>query len=129
MKPFDLQAALNGAPICTRGGLPVRLICHNKKCSGGLYTLVGLITCGTDEIVETFQRDGRCHEKGEAEHDLMLAGVTKEGWINIFNGNNRFAEYARICQTQVFPTREMALNKTKETTKKCIATVKINWEE
>ena len=31
LKPFDLQAAKSGKPVCTRDGRKVRIICFDSK--------------------------------------------------------------------------------------------------
>lgn len=45
MKPFNLEEAKAGKPVCNRMGNDVRIICDNKKDSTG-YSIVALhLTC------------------------------------------------------------------------------------
>jgi hypothetical protein len=40
IKPFDLEAAKNGAPVCTRDGRDVRIVCFDTK---GTYPITYLM--------------------------------------------------------------------------------------
>ena len=83
MKSFDLEAAKAGAPVVTRDGRPVRIICFDKKDNG--YPIVALITgVGETEAVFTFNLDGRNQRGHEVPIDLFMAPVKKKAWVNIY---------------------------------------------
>lgn len=74
MKPFDLEEAKTGKPICTRDGLPARIICFNKQ--GDDKPIVALVRANLESNKEL----PACYtEKGEFSknlpnccHDLMM---------------------------------------------------------
>lgn len=70
MKPFDLQAAKNGAKVCTCDGRPVRIICYDRK---GERPIVALIDkeCGDSDILYSFNNGGVCIFNG-GESSLCL---------------------------------------------------------
>lgn len=58
LKPFDLQKAREGKPVCTRGGRKARIICFDKKEKD--FPIVALIE-GLDEqeYIGSRTKDGR----------------------------------------------------------------------
>ena len=57
LKPFDIQKAREGKPVCTRDGRNVRIICFDAK---GDYPIVALIESGNIEGVQQYMIDGHC---------------------------------------------------------------------
>lgn len=47
MKPFDIELAKAGHPVCTRSGNPVRIVCFDKKNTK--YPIMALIDKVTHE--------------------------------------------------------------------------------
>lgn len=54
MKPFDIEAAKNGAPVCTELGEKVRIVCFDKKIG---YPIIALV--GDDETITRYSADGK----------------------------------------------------------------------
>lgn len=71
MKPFDLRAAKAGAPVCTRDGEEVRIICFDRICT--IFPIVGLRrNVDNEEYVVTFTTDGRKFFTSKDGGDLMM---------------------------------------------------------
>lgn len=76
MKPFSLEEALAGAPVCTRDGRPVTKLTNFSVTSD--YSLVGVI----EGEFYKWMRDGGCSSSYvESERDLFMAPVKKTGWV------------------------------------------------
>ena len=117
MKPFDLEAAKAGAPVVTRNGKKARIICFDLY--NGAYVLVALITQddGREGVVLT-KKDGRhCTILDDSTHDLFMAPVKKEGWLNI---------YPKNCSSEIYPTIGFADLIGHQSR---VACVKVEWEE
>lgn len=88
MKPFDLEAAKAGKPVCTRDGRKARIICFDAKC---IKPIVALIQ-GSDnsEQIEYYTENGVFSNGGTGKNrDLMILLEKKEGWVNIYGGRKR----------------------------------------
>lgn len=120
LKPFDLEAAKAGKPVCTRDGRKARIICWDKK---GNYPIVALIQDNENsEHIEYYTENGIFSNGGnEKNRDLMMFTRKKEGWLNIYKDS----EDTVCC---VYPTEKEALEDG-ETEKDYITTIKIEWEE
>ena len=82
LKPFDIQKAREGKPVCTRDGRKARIICFDAK---GDYPIVALIESGNIEGVQQYMIDGHCTKAmPECYGDLMMLPEKKEGWVNIY---------------------------------------------
>ncbi len=119
MKPFDIELAKQGNPVCTRDGRAVRILCYDfiSPENNPIIVLVkinekqeGAIFCGLDG-------------KGPScDLDLMMAPVKKEGWVNVYNdGLNK-----RRSSMTIYSTKEEAY---RGRVGGCVGTVKIEWEE
>lgn len=75
MKPFDLEAAKAGEPVCTREGRKARIICFDRVEL--FYTIVALIETEGFPYVEkivAYTNKGRRFTTGEENpSDLMMA--------------------------------------------------------
>ena len=74
MKPFNLQAALDGAPVVTRDGRLVKIAGYNEDA--GLTKLLGWVDgafCG-------WYKDGIQHN-ANSRLDLFMAPTTRKEWI------------------------------------------------
>lgn len=87
MKPFNLELAKQGHPVCTRDGRPARIVCFDRigdKISEP-YPILALVDIGEQEEVIAYHEDGR-QTLGETSYDLFMASKKKIGWINIYIG-------------------------------------------
>ena len=122
MKPFDLEAAKAGKPVCTRDGRKARIICFDVKC---IKPIVALIQ-GSDnsEQIEYYTENGVFSNGGTGKNrDLMILLEKKEGWVNIYG-----EEKERYCSNVIYSSKEEALNISKQL-KEHITTIKIEWKE
>lgn len=125
MKPFDLEKAKAGAPLCTREGFRARIVCfdadHNR------FPIIALIkdSNSSNEYPVSLTKKGRFSD-GEADSgkDLFMVGEKKEGWINLYKG---ITERYIGC---VYSTKKEAIYKIiKDGNAIYIDTVKVEWEE
>lgn len=118
LKPFDLEAAKAGKPVCTRDGRKARIICFDAKCG---KPIVALIYDYNKETVLQYLENGRFFVDQIDKYDLMMLPQKKEGWVNIYKD----FEDTVCC---IYSTEKEALEE-KETEEDYITTVKIEWEE
>ena len=118
LKPFDLEAAKAGKPVCTRDGRKVRIICFDAECN---KPIVALIYDCNKETVFQYLKSGRFFVDQIDKYDLMMLPRKKEGWLNIYKD----FEDTVCC---VYATEKEALEDG-ETEKDYITTIKIEWEE
>ena len=132
LKPFDLQKAKEGKPVCTRDGRKARIICFDAKSEQPIIALVEDNHFG--EIITQHHENGAISESEVmvSNSDLMMLPEKKEGWINIYDADTTF----RYVDGRVYETKDEAIQKAKEeiTTEQrekseYVDTVKINWEE
>ena len=116
LKPFDLEAAKAGKPVCTRDGRKARIICFDRK-GYNMFPIVALIMNGDRESdIYTYRPNGTWDNSGnESEKDLMMLPEKKEGWINVY-------------KERIYSTKEEAIEATYDGVT-YIDTVKISWEE
>ena len=106
LKPFDLEAAKAGKPVCTRDGREARIICFDKKNNN--YPVIALVETETGDEEELFQytNHGKYLETKEYdERDLMMLPEKKTGWINIKKDGGIFKsreEAERNCSDDYF---------------------------
>lgn len=113
LKPFSLELAKQGKPVCTRDGRKARIICFDK---GGEQPIVALIEKNEEESIDTFFSNGHSVSKtNEVPGDLMMLPEKKEGWVNVY-------------KNQIHNTFESAEEGHKGTTD-YIKTIKVEWEE
>lgn len=74
MKNFDLEAAKVGAPVCTRSGKPVRIICWDMKWKSGKLgdRIVYLTNYSGDEHISSCLSNGAYHGEINDSLDLMM---------------------------------------------------------
>lgn len=121
LKPFDLEAAKLGKPVCTRDGRKARIICFDANGSNS-QQIIALITDENGfESSYSFTNEGRWTKEVESVHDLMMLTKKKEGWVNIDKGGS-----GKITVSSPYSTKEEAIHNDNETT---IDTIKISWEE
>ena len=114
LKPFDLEKAKEGKPVCTRDGRKARIICFNRN---DLYPIVALIECEDGkEIVEAYSNEGQTEIYEIKGKDLMMLPEKKEGWVNIYDDMKMYASEERA---------KIGIS----TERNYIATTKVEWEE
>ena len=121
LKPFNLQEAREGKPVCTRDGAKARIICFDAKSDA---PIIALITAddGT-EITFDYLSDGTFFNSENPDNDLMMLPEKKEGWINIYKGGKMDADY-------IYPTKADAVENMYPPMKdNYIDTIKVKWEE
>lgn len=106
LKPFDLEAAKDGKPVCTRDGRKARIICFDAK---GKQPIIALLEREKtdEEIIQTYSMNGRYYEFRKEDHrDLMMLPEKKTGWININKDGGIFKsreEAERNCTEDYVP--------------------------
>lgn len=131
LKPFDIQKAREGKPVCTRDGHKARIICFDYNGETGDYPIVALVHYNKGnkcyERVLKYTSDGFFNKYGDCQHndDLMMSPEKKEGWVNIVRGSNGSPHMGR----GIFQSKEEAENAIKAFSDNLIDTVKISWEE
>lgn len=74
MKPFNLEEAKAGKPICTRNGDKARILCTNLM--GGNYHIVAAVRnsrCEEVEDVRKYTSEGKYTKEFESDLDLFMA--------------------------------------------------------
>ena len=120
MKQFSLEEYLKNPDrkVVTRNGLPVRIICTDRKDK---WPIVALVTDDDTERVYPYLSNGAIYPDDSSRLDLMFAPTKKEGWVNIYNRT------ARGCGL-IYESEEKA-KQNADKDKTYIATTKIEWEE
>jgi hypothetical protein len=89
--PFDLEAAKAGKPVCTKWGLPVRIVCWDVNTDMD-NKLIGLITVGGRECDPLrFTEAGVCYYN--REYDLRMAPEVLTYWVNILEVTETFGRF------------------------------------
>lgn len=70
MKPFNLEEAKAGRPVCTRKGLPVRILCTDRI--GGITPIIGLVKKDEVEKIYDWSDCGRFNPGVYGLHSLDL---------------------------------------------------------
>ena len=127
MKQFNLEEYLKNPSrkVVTRNGRNVRIICTDKK--GYEYPIVALIENKLEgfESVLYYTKDGEYTANESSMSDLFFAPEKHEGWVNLYKYANKDCAY---YMGGVFNSKAEAENK-RDTSDKCVATIKIEWEE
>lgn len=125
MKQFSIEEYLKNPDrkVVTRTGLPVRIICTDRKQK---CPIIALIKERNDtETICTYNTQGKFRANDECSNlDLMLTPTKKEGWVNVFESTKGY----KYCYKSIFPSEKEA-RCAGETYKTYIATVKVEWEE
>lgn len=127
LKPFDIQKAKEGKPVCTRDGRKARIICFDYK-SYRCQPIIALVTnFDGREGIETYCLNGRFNNDiaDISDYDLMMLPEKKEGWVNLYRDEESKRVY---CGESIFSEREKA-EKHYECNDTKVATVPVNWEE
>ena len=113
LKPFDIQKAREGKPVCTRDGRKARIICFDLK--NDEYPIVAAVGNDSSETLFSYTTNGEIADGIESDKDLMMLLEKKEGWVNVYKDS-------------VYDTKDEALIGRSES-RGYIDTIKINWSE
>ena len=121
LKPFDIQKAREGNPVCTRDGRKARIICFDRKDIKSIVALVTFIngTSVTEKAFYYFEDGYHLSKNDNNIYDLMMLPEKKEGWVNVYKGG--------LLDTKSYPTKKEAFDKA--CPEGYIDTIKISWEE
>lgn len=121
LKPFDIQKAKAGKPVCTRDGRKARIICFDRRLfyKNVSYPILALVECsdGEDNVCG-YNEKGKVLIEDDAEYkdDLMMLPEKHEGWVVIFKDD--------LLRTEK-EARELA----EQSISEVIRIEKIEWEE
>lgn len=123
LKPFDLEAAKAGKPVCTRDGRKARIISCSLRNKN--FPIAAIVE-DEEENVYQFEANGVCDEHDE-NLDLITLPEKKEGWVNVY----RDCDGANITKDDnIYSSREAAIASAQFIDgNHYVATTKINWEE
>ena len=124
LKPFDIQKAREGKPVCTRDGRRARIICFDRRLfyKNVSYPILALVECsdGEDDVCGYNEKGKVLIEDGaEYKDDLMMLPEKRSGWVNVYKGG--------LLDTKSYNTRKEAFDKASP--EDYVDTIKINWEE
>ena len=74
LKPFDIQKAREGKPVCTRDGSQARIICFDFLSIDNTPIIALIRLSKTQEGIVCYRKDGRFLDSGDSPHDLMMKG-------------------------------------------------------
>ena len=125
LRPFSLEAAKSGKPVCTRGGRKARIICFDAKGTHPIIALVSDQDIEGEEIPFCYTNDGFYNNPNcESDHDLMILPEKKEGWVNVAKEPLGDDE---VVLGYIFSSYEDAVRSGKAN-ERYVATVRIEWE-
>ena len=123
MKKFDLEEYKNNPSrkVVTRDGKVVKILYTDARRE---YSIIALVEreVGKDYLF-SFLPDGTMYGNRESINDLFFATERREGFVNIYNRDNRYITGATIHQTEEDAKRFLFPNSG------YITTIKISWEE
>lgn len=120
MKPFNLEEAKAGKPVCTRDGRPARIVEFNMKDEN--FPIIAIVSCDVTEIVGTFTLQGSYYTDIKSPKDLMMVTNKREGWVNVYKHPSKH------LLGEIFNTKKEAKSKISGCDS-CVDTVKIEWKE
>ena len=83
LKPFDIQKAREGKPVCTRDGRKARIICFDFQSIENTPIVAVVQVTDKQEVIANYYEDGRRFVDGISELDLIMLPEKRKGWINI----------------------------------------------
>ena len=117
LKPFDIQKAREGKPVCTRDGRRVRIICFDAK-RRDKKSIIALVPSkdypGFEDLI-AYPNNGNYYGGHENDGDLMMLPEKREGWVNVYK--HFVYKSKEEAQSNVNPDNEL------------IDTIKMEWEE
>ena len=125
LKPFDIQKAKAGKPVCTRDGRKARIICFDAKKidEKNIIALVPSKYCPGFEDLIAYPNNGNYYRGHESDGDLMMLPEKKEMWINIYKSTTNY-----IPGGSLYDTEEAAKAGADMADDDYIITTKVSWE-
>ena len=123
LKPFDIQKAKAGKPVCTRDGRKARIICFDLK--NDEYPIVAAVGNDCFENPFCYTENGKLTNGIESDKDLMMLPEKKGGWINII----KTEDGGYCCKGEVHSDYNDAFIENINVLDNRGITVKIEWEE
>lgn len=125
MREFDIEKAKAGAPVCTRDGRPVRIICwdfqeYGQQEADEKFPIIALVKEDKGERPYAYRESGKC--KIDKNDELVMAPVKREGWV-VINPEEKH------CFPRVFDTQEEAETKASSSKITDLVVSRIEWEE
>ena len=127
LKPFDLEAARSGKPVCTRDGRKARIICFDAKRKDE-KSIIALVPSkdylGFEDLI-AYPDNGNYYGGHENDADLMMLPEKHDGWVNL-----RKEAYGDdiVALGKIYKSHEEAVTAAKGMDR-YIASVKIEWEK
>ena len=126
MRQFSLEEFKKDTSrrVVTRNGRAVRILCTDRI---GDFPIIALVfdTEHHEEVVISFQKDGKYDTQKEQPLDLFFAPTKREGWVNVFR--NKEGSYT---ENSIYETEKQAKEVIGEKHKNFyVTTTKIEWEE
>lgn len=115
-RPFNLELAKAGKPVCTRDGRKARVICFDLKDEP--YPIVAAVGNDSSETLLCYTTNGEIVAGNKCDKDLMMLSEKKEGWINVYALNTCYSS-----------KEEAEENIDRDYEDEYVRTVKISWEE
>ena len=125
LKPFDIQKAREGKPVCTRDGHKARIICFDRIDAKPILALVPSPDGKGEGVFDYFVSGQRFANALESDLDLMMLPEKKEGWINII----KTEDGGYCCKGEVHSDYNDAFSENINALDNRGITVKIEWEE
>ena len=125
MKNFDLERALNGAPICTRKGIPATIA--DVKYDAIIGTRIYVHWEDENGFYRIpYKTDGTSSDslRGE-DDDLFMVGSKEERWVNIY----RSEEGVLYLGMKIYTSEKEAAASAEGLSGEYAATAKVTWEE
>lgn len=128
MRQFNLEEYLKNPnqKIVTRTGIPVRIICTNRK--NEKYPIVALVQDSNGNYEDTYYYtiNGEWSKGAINSPDLLFVPEKKEGWINIYKTPDGVSH-----PIEIYTSKEVAeaSAKNRGIEPYYVATTKIEWEE
>ena len=123
LKPFDIQKAREGKPVCTRDGRKARIVCFDLQSIEKTPIVAAVQVTDKQEVIANYYENGQQFINGISELDLMMLPEKKEGWINIYR--NEKGEY--WSGQMLFSTKKDATDA--HDYAQYVTTVKVEWSE
>ena len=115
LKPFDLEAAKAGKPVCTRDGRKARILCYDFKQNEEYPILVAVENKDGKECALLYSNGGISEMYKSSNNELAMLPEKKEGWVNVY-------------ENQIHNTPESAEEGHRGITD-YIKTIRVEWEE
>lgn len=82
-KPFNVEAAKNGAVIKTVEGNSVRILCYDRAEGGDGYPIIALVNVGDREACHSYTSEGKLLRNSSDRHDLVIIEEIEVSKFNV----------------------------------------------